>query len=74
VLIEEYEELIPALAEADILLCETMSSIRESEVSIPMCIATGKPTWASFTLNRIEGVLCLPDGTSIETAIKSVTA
>lgn len=52
VLRKEYEELIPALGEADIYLCETMSSIRESDVAVPICTATGKTTWASFTLER----------------------
>lgn len=51
---EQYSELISALEDADLYLCETISSIREAAVSVPMCVRTGKPVWASFTLEPVS--------------------
>ena len=74
-LTEEYAEIVDSLHGSDLFLCETMSSMREAAVCVPMCVATGKPTWASFTLKHDkDDRLCLPDGTDVEMAVKETVA
>ncbi|CAE7568263.1 mmuM [Symbiodinium natans] len=72
---EEYAEIIDSLMGSDIFLCETMSSMREAAVAVPMCVAKGKPTWASFTLKHDKkDRLCIPDGTDVEAVVKQTVA
>merc|ERR1719265_455811 len=67
------------MKDADVYLCETMSNMREAMMSVPMCIETGKPVWASFTLEPVKtgsvitGVR-LGDGTSVRHAVETVLA
>lgn len=55
----EHSERIEHLVEAgvDLLLIETMNSIREAVIAAKLATATGRPTWVSFVCNREGRIL-----------------
>lgn len=57
----EHRELARALASAgvDILLCETFPHVGEGLIAVEEAVATGVPTWASFTPGP-DGALLTP--------------
>jgi S-methylmethionine-dependent homocysteine/selenocysteine methylase len=57
----EHRELARALVDAgvDLLLCETFPHVGEALVAVEEAVATGVPTWASFTAGP-DGALLTP--------------
>ncbi len=55
----EHSERIEHLVEAgvDLLLIETMNSIREAVIAAKLATATGRPTWVSFVCDREGRIL-----------------
>ena len=50
-LLRDYEEMVERLApRVDILLCETMSCIREAKAAVQAACGAGLPVWLSWTL------------------------
>lgn len=55
----EHSERIHHLVEAgvDLLLIETMNSIREAVIAAKLATITGRPTWVSFACDREGRIL-----------------
>jgi len=69
---QEYAIVANAIAPyADVLVCETMSSIREAVAAAQAGIAVGKPVWVSWTLSEeCDGNLL--SGESVEDAVRAL--
>lgn len=63
----EHAERIHHLVEAgvDLLLIETMTSVREAVIAAELATITGRPTWVSFVCNREGRIL---SGESVQAA------
>jgi S-methylmethionine-dependent homocysteine/selenocysteine methylase len=69
----EHSERIQHLVEAgvDLLLIETMNSIREAVIAAQLATITGRPTWVSFVCDREGRIL---SGESVAVAAGSFVA
>lgn len=69
---DEHNELAHYLAEAgcNLLLVETMNTIREAVAATQAAAQTGLPMWVSFTLNEDSDLV---SGESLVDAIKAIT-
>lgn len=69
---QEYAIIASTIAPyADVLVCETMSSIREAVAAAQAGVAVGKPVWVSWTLSEeCDGSLL--SGESVEDAVHAL--
>lgn len=69
---KEYARIAAAIAPySDVLLCETMSCVREAAVAARVAVATGKPVWVAWTLAEdVSGNLM--SGESVAEAVRAL--
>ncbi|MEE3327492.1 MAG: homocysteine S-methyltransferase family protein [Myxococcota bacterium] len=71
-LLRDYEEMVERLApRVDILLCETMSCVREAKAAVQAACGAGVPVWLSWTLQG-DRPDQLPSGESLPEAYEAV--
>lgn len=72
---EEYDEVVEAMADTvDLVLAETLTTVREAHAAAAAAAAHGLPVWISWTVQTSESPDRLPDGTPIREAVQAVGA
>lgn len=72
---EEYEEVVAAMdGTVDLVLAETLTTVREARAAAVAAAAHGLPLWISWTVQTSESPDRLPDGTPLREAVQAVDA
>ena len=69
---KHFQRMVRAQSQADLFICETMSSIREGILAAEAGLEGGKPVLLSFTVSDGTGAPMLRSGESIERMVESV--